>query len=553
MTLSEFHYAPVRAALHWAGVCSLWCAALVCTMPLHAQTSAPAAPAAAAAAAAAALPALPAFDIFEYVVDGNSVLGVEAIERAVSPFLGERKTLREVEAARAALERAYHEAGFLTVLVSIPEQKVDDGTVALHVVEATVDTLSVKGAEYTLPSGVRSRVPELAAGNVPNFTKLQTQLAAVNRGADAKATPILRAGKIPGTVEAQLDIEDQLPLHGNIELSNRQTPNTTAERLSASVRYDNLWQLGHSMGLTLQTAPSRTDDTQVFAANYVMPLNTAGESLSLFAVRSRSQYTILSGDLGVLSNANTMGVRYVLPLRLVDEMQTVSFGLDYKNVKSYTQLVGLSLPSTPMSYVPLVANYTGNWNSEQRSTLLDVKTTLGLRSVFGNTEAEFAANNSTANYQVMRLGVAHTETFSRWSLQGKFDFQLPSGSLVPTERFIAGGAESVRGYLEGERSGDGGLRVSLELRTPAYNFGSATSSYRLLGLTFVDAARLTTSQPQPQTEDTHQLRGMGVGLRLNAPRGFSFELDAARAMVDGDINYTRAGDKRVHMRLLWGI
>ena len=214
MTLSEFHYAPVRAVPHWAGLGSLLFAALVCTMPLHAQTSAPVAPA--AAAAAAALPALPAFDIFEYVVDGNSVLGVEAIERAVSPFLGERKTLREVEAARAALERAYHEAGFLTVLVSIPEQKVDDGTVALRVVEATVDTLSVKGAEFTLPSGVRSRVPELAAGNVPNFTKLQTQLAAVNRGADAKATPILRAGKIPGTVEAQLDIEDQLPLHGNI-------------------------------------------------------------------------------------------------------------------------------------------------------------------------------------------------------------------------------------------------------------------------------------------------------------------------------------------------
>lgn len=29
MTLSEFHYAPVRAALLWAGVCSLWFAALV--------------------------------------------------------------------------------------------------------------------------------------------------------------------------------------------------------------------------------------------------------------------------------------------------------------------------------------------------------------------------------------------------------------------------------------------------------------------------------------------------------------------------------------------
>lgn len=543
MTLSEFLYAPVRAALHWAGVCSLCFAALVCSMPLLAQTAAPAATAA----------ALPTFDIFEYVVDGNSVLGVAAIERAVTPFLGERKTLREVDAARAALERAYHDAGYLTVLVSIPEQKVDDGTVALHVVEASVEALSVKGAEYTLPSGIRSRVPELAEGNIPNFSKLQTQLAAVNRSADAKATPILRAGKIPGTVEAQLDIEDQLPLHGSVELSNRRTPNTTAGRLSASMRYDNLWQLGHSIGLTFQTAPSRTADTQVFAGNYVMPLNAAGESLSMFAVHSRSQYTILSGDLGVLSNADTLGVRYALPLRAVDELQTASFGLDYKNVKSNTQLVGLNLPSVPIVYVPLVASYSGNWNAEQRATTLDVKTTLGLRRVFGNSEAEFAAKNSSANYQVMRVGIVHTENVSRWSVHGKFDYQLPSGPLVPTERFIAGGAESVRGYLEGERSGDGGLRASLELRTPAYSFGSSTSTYRLLGLTFLDAARLTSRQQQTQSDETQHMRSVGLGLRLSAPRGFSFELDAARALVDGDVNYTRAGNRRVLTRLIWGL
>ncbi len=74
---------------------------------------------------------MPKFDIFEYKIEGNSLLNDLQIERAVMPFLGEGKTLLEVESARAGLERAYHDAGYLTVVVSIPEQNVDSGAVAL--------------------------------------------------------------------------------------------------------------------------------------------------------------------------------------------------------------------------------------------------------------------------------------------------------------------------------------------------------------------------------------------------------------------------------------
>ena len=78
-------------------------------------------------AAPAAEQGLPRFDIYQYVVGGNSVLSALAIELAVTPHLGELKTLRDVEAARAALEKAYQKAGYLTVAVSIPEQADDTG------------------------------------------------------------------------------------------------------------------------------------------------------------------------------------------------------------------------------------------------------------------------------------------------------------------------------------------------------------------------------------------------------------------------------------------
>src|SRR5262245_53579086 len=75
--------------------------------------------------AAAALEAA-RFDILEFHIDGNSLLPAEAVERAVMPHMGEGRTLRDAENARAALERRYHEAGWQTVLVTIPEQEVAD-------------------------------------------------------------------------------------------------------------------------------------------------------------------------------------------------------------------------------------------------------------------------------------------------------------------------------------------------------------------------------------------------------------------------------------------
>ena len=44
-----------------------------------------------------------AFDILEYVIEGNTVLPVQDIERAVYPHLGEKKTIANVEAARESL------------------------------------------------------------------------------------------------------------------------------------------------------------------------------------------------------------------------------------------------------------------------------------------------------------------------------------------------------------------------------------------------------------------------------------------------------------------
>ena len=524
------------------------CAACWSLAPGAAQAQPAASPQAAAAGRA------PAFAIYEYVVDGNTLLSEAAIGDSMEPYLGEDKNLQDVEGARAALEQAYHAAGYLTVLVSIPEQSVDSGAVSLHVVEAGVDKLRVRGAQYTLPSEIKAQIPELAEGKVPNFNTVQEQLAAVNRGANVRVTPILRAGTVPGTVEVQLDADDQLPLHGSVDYSNRQTPNTTPQRLSTSLRYENLWQRGHSLSLTAQVSPQRATDARVLAGNYLFPVGSSGGALMISGVHSRSEFASLANSpgLGLLGNSDILGLRYSLPLgSSASFSHSLSAGVDHKRIGQdlLTQGGGVS---NDIHYSPAVLNYSARSMEAARSTTLELVTTAGLRGVLANRDAAFNAKRlgASASFVALRTTLAHTENLGRWSLFGRLDGQLASGPLVSSEQYTAGGADSVRGYLEGERAADAGLRLNLEVHTPTLKPFGSVSAWSLSGLVFVDYAHLTVLQPLAPQPAHQSLRGTGFGLRLAAPRGLALELDAAKALADGDT--TKSGDKRVHARALWG-
>jgi len=488
----------------------------------------------------------------EYAVEGNSRLPAIAIEGAVMPFLGEGKTLRDVESARSALEGVYHDAGYLTVVVTIPEQEVAGGTVTLNVLEGQVERLRVKGADYHLVSGIKERLPELAAGNVPYFPQVQRELEALNRSADLQATPVLKAGRSPGMVEVQIDVQDDLPLHGSLETSNRQSANTTALRLSGSLRYDNLWQRGHSASLTVQTSPEKTDEVRTAAGTYVMPMGTAGDALVLYSVLSRSKLATLAGSpgLGLLGDSNIYGLRYALALPGYENFgQSLSVGVDYKDVKQSVVVAGSAELPSPISYAPLVAAYSGSWLGNSRSTTLDATATHGMRGLFGSHDDEFAAKRSgaSADFFSLRAGVQHTEIAQRWALSAKLEMQIASGPLVSNEQYAAGGAESVRGYLEGERVGDAALRWAIEARTPKFPLAGKESSLRVTGLAFYEGVRLRTLQPVFPQPSYLTLRGTGVGLRVSGSHGLSFDLDWALALDDGAI--TRAGDMRVHSRL----
>ena len=497
------------------------------------------------------------FDVLEYRVEGNSLIAAEQIEQALSAYLGPNLSLKEVEAARASLEQRYHDAGYLTVQVSIPEQNVDSGEVSLQVTEAPVGRLRVMGAQYHLPSKIKADVVEVAEGRVPNFLALQQRLTEVNKSADLKVAPVLKPGKVPGTVEVQLEVDDQLPLHGNVELSNRQSPNTTATRMGANLRYDDLWQRGHSLGLGLQVTPENPRETQVLSANYLLPLGSSGDAVTAYGVLSRSEFATLfnSPGLGVLGNSEIFGLRYASPIEGdASYVQSFSFGLDHKNIKQTLSLSGLTSPTPDLQYVPLSMGYRGVWPGDQpQATTFDFNVIQGLRGFLGNSDAAFDAKRAgaSASFTALRSSLQLSRSVQSAMFTGKLEWQLASGPLVSNEQFVAGGADSVRGFLEGERAGDEALRFSFELSSPPLTVSTKRGLWTFTGLVFVDEAQLRTLQASAGQQSRFNLAGAGLGLRVQGPSGIGLQRDAAQALTEGDVagGGTRPGDWRLHGRL----
>jgi hemolysin activation/secretion protein len=488
-----------------------------------------------------------AFDVFEYRVEGSTLLPVTVVEQAVYPHLGEKKTLADVEAAREELEKAYHGAGYLTVLVSIPQQKVDGGVVRLAVTEAPVDRLRVVESRYFSLGAIKAGAPELAEGNVPHFPQMQEELAALNRSPDRRITPVMRPGKTPGTVEVDLKVQDALPLHGGIEVNNRYSQDTTPTRLTASLRYDNLWNRQHGLGLTVQTVPENPDESRVFSASYTWPL-ASGNFLAFYGVKSDSDVAAV-GTLNVVGKGVILGARYILPLRgSEDFFHTATLGVDHKDFDQAVRLIGSGGFNTPITYMPFTLGWDGTWLGQGRSSKLGVAFNFHLRGLVGD-EQEFADKRfkGRPGYAYLRGTVSHSETGrGGWGASARASWQLAGQPLISNEQFAIGGAETVRGYLESAAMGDKGIALSLEASTPNFAKRLSDALDDAHALTFFDGG--TVKVIDPITADDHYtLAGAGLGLRMKGWRGATVALDWAVALKD--LGNTRRGDRRVYFKL----
>ncbi|QPF95203.1 ShlB/FhaC/HecB family hemolysin secretion/activation protein [Bradyrhizobium commune] len=567
----------VAACAPQLAVCGLLICA-ICAGPAAAKSEAeatkPAAvkPAAAPAATApakngadAAKPAAPEahFDIDEFRIEGADNLPQIEVETAVYPFLGPNRSAQDVEKARAAVEKAYHDKGLQTVTVAVPQQDAQRGFVVLKVTESRVGRLRVKGSRYFDLNNIKDSAPSLKEGTLPNFQDVTKDIVALNRWTDRRVTPALRAGVAPGTVDVDLNVEDTFPLHGSLELNNKQSPSTTPLRASVSMHYDDLWQLGHSMTWTYQVAPQNPKDAMVVSGSYLARTEIDWLSVLVYGLVSDSSVATVGGA-NVIGPGQVVGGRAVLTLPSKGDLfQTLSLGVDYKDFKQSLKL-GTDAFDSPVTYVPLVATYGATWQGEGHLTQLNATVTANLRGA-GSNRDEFDAKrfDATPSFITLHADISHTQDFAGgFQLYAKLQGQAADQPLISSEQFSLGGQDTVRGYLETEVLGDYGVAGTLELRTPnlaqyleqklpnplgepiKYN---AFDEWRFFA--FADAGNARIHEPLPDQQSHFDLASYGVGMRMKSLRYLNSVVFVAMPLTSQQV--TVANHPRFSFRV-WG-
>jgi hemolysin activation/secretion protein len=521
-----------------------------------------------------------AMTLSKFIVEGNTILTQEKIDAILSKYKGITLQLKDVDQARVELEKAYHAAGYPTVLVNLPEQTIEQGIVRLQVIEARLLEIKVTGQEHYSRYRILEKLPSIRTGTLLYEPKFVKELSAVNANPDLQVIPVLKPGTEPGTVDLELKVKDRLPVHGKLEGDNRGPITTPQNRLVAEIQHTNLF--GGDEILTVNTVQTPTDwgAVQNYGASFVYPVRWPDHLLAVYASKSESNSVLAGsavsvgggGNIAVSGNAFVTGFRYILPLFSGGaNTHQLSVGVDYKKLEPTNASFpggGTAVVLGQLQYAPASVAYSGFYPDTWGLTKLSLMARGYVAGTIpGGSKEDFTGNpndpsepgqrkGSTGTFAVLQGGLDRVQP-----LPGDFTLALYAGGqwgsqpLIPAEGYFTGGFDTVRGYQQYEAIGDNGVRGRAELTTPELfaipidriwqRRRSADYTIRVKVAAFYDAAQLWIQQRQPGQTSEFRLEGVGGGIRVKFPKDVG-QLIIDQGVALHDTLATKRGDTFVH-------
>ncbi|MFP4299665.1 MAG: ShlB/FhaC/HecB family hemolysin secretion/activation protein, partial [Spirulinaceae cyanobacterium] len=403
-------------------------------------------------------------------VNDIEILGATVFtESDFAPLIGETVTIAQLQQIIHQINQLYLEAGYLNTVTTLPNQDLSDGIVQIQVFEGQLGNIEVEGLSRTNPEFVRSRI----AVGVDEDEPLQAQ-ALEDQLRLLRANPLfenvdayLRPLDTPGETELVVEVEEGNLVTGNLFVDNYSTLSVGSVRFGANVAFRSL--AGWGDVLTIGHSRSTTGSSRVSSFGYSIPVNAQDGTVSLNVVLDRNEITQESfSRFNITGQSELYEISFRQPLiRTPREEFALSAGFSYKDGQTFVfdqpTPFGIGPEANGMSKVSVL-------RLGQDYTRRDLSGAWALRSQFniGLGILDATTNESPIPDSRFFSWLGQVQRVQRLSpdnlLIGALDVQLSTDSLLPSEQFAIGGGQSVRGYRSNVRSGDNGIRFSLENR-----------------------------------------------------------------------------------------
>jgi hemolysin activation/secretion protein len=467
-------------------------------------------------------------------VTGSTVLKPDEIAKITSTVEGRSVTLTELQDVANALTQLYLNQGYITSRAILVNQKIADGIVQIRVVEGSLEKIEVQGNQRINPKYVRSR---LQLGGKPPLSKdrLEDQLRLLKT--DPHFTNVeasLKPGSGLGQSILTVRVSEAQAVDTLIGIDNYSQPSVGSERFGAVISYRNLTGFGDDISATMNQ--SMSGGATSFDFNYRLPVNPMNGTVQVRIAPSRSLITEPDfKDFGIRSKTNFYELSYRQPLvRKPGEEFALTAGLAIQNGQTFL-----------FDDVPTSFSSGSDIEGRSRTRVLKLgqdylkRDPLGAWALRSQLSIGLDLFNATENkapipdgrflawlvqaQRVQRLGKNHL-------LIAQADLQLTPNSLLPSQQFVIGSGQSLRGYRQNARSGDSGFRLSVEDRIPVQRDEAGLPTVQLAPFIDIGSVWNKSSNPNKLTGETF-LAAIGTGVIVEPAPRFIIRLDYALPLV----------------------
>ena len=483
-------------------------------------------------------PTLPnaAIEVQKIQVVGSTILSQDEINALVKPLEGRSATLEQLKQIADKITEIYLNRGYITSRAVLPPQTITAGVVQIQVIEGKLTRIEVEGTKRLHPSYIRSRI-RLGARMPLSTASLEDQLRLLRVDplfSNVEAS--LRAGDNEGESILIVRVSEANPFQPSFSIDNYSPPSVGSERVGVSLRHRNITGNGDELGAAYYRS---IGDSDVFDFSYRLPLNAMNGTLQLRAAPNRNSIVQPPFNrFDISGKSHLFEISYRQPLRRTPiEEFALSTGFTYQTGRTF--LGGEPFPFgegpdtngvTTTSAIKLGQDYIrrdpqGAWAVRSQFT---IGTSLFDANQYEGSEPDGQFFSWLGQVQrVQRLNDKHL-------LILQSDLQLSANSLLPSQQFVIGGGQSLRGYRQNARSGDNGFRVSIEDRITLQRDGSGNPKLQLAPFleagTVWNAANNPNKLPNNQAIKQTFLAGVGLGViwepipRLNLRVDYAFPL-----------------------------
>jgi hemolysin activation/secretion protein len=398
-----------------------------------------------------------------------------------------------------------------------------------------LEKIEVKGVQRLNLDYICSRVA-LGAGTPLNVARLEDQLRLLRANPlfeNIEAT--LKSGSQPGKSILVVRVTEADPFTGSVGIDNYSPPSIGADRFVLDLAYVNLTGIGDSFVASYRPRLETIEGTYRLEFIYQAPLNPIDGSLQLRALLEPSQVIQEPfNQLDISGDSQWYSVSFRQPIiRKPREELALSLGFTYQQGQTFT-----FQGPTPFGLGP---NEQGISRTSvivfgQDYTLRDISGAWAFRSQFnfGTSLLDATENPSPIPdglffswlAQAQRAQVIDPDNL----LIVNVDFQLTPNPLLPSQQFVIGGGQSVRGYRQNVRAGDNGLRFSIEDQITLVRDGAQEPLFILAP--FFDLGYVWNVGDNPNFQPPRRfIAGLGSGFIWRPIKGMEIRLDYAPPLI----------------------